>query len=91
MLTTDYLIQSIRTAKQYINKDSNNDQQVDFPCSICNCKVKHNDKAILCTCCDLWVHIRCNNISVNEYIERQKRNRDQPESENLVVYAMRNI
>ena len=84
MSPTDYLLQSVRAARQNnINKRKNEPNEISvlpkFPCSICNFEVKHNDRSILCTACDLWVHIKCNGISVNEYIERQQRNRDNPE------------
>ncbi|MCH2406285.1 MAG: hypothetical protein MK200_08855, partial [Nitrosopumilus sp.] len=32
-----------------------------------------------CTYCELWVHIKCNGISVEEYKELQQRNNDNPE------------
>ena len=51
----------------------------EYPCAICNCDVKHNDKSILCSSCDKWAHIRCTDVSVNEYREMQLRNRDNPE------------
>ena len=81
---TDYLIKSIRNARQNnINKNNtskeNSNQKPKFPCSICNFEVKHNDKSIQCTTCEQWVHIKCNGITVNEYTERQQRNRDFPE------------
>ena len=85
---TDYLIQSIKSAQQAIQINNNSNKKrsklpkkhIEFPCSICNLEVKHNDKAILCTCCELWSHIRCNNISVSEYRELQEKNRDFPEA-----------
>ena len=50
-----------------------------YPCAICKFDVKHNDKAILCTVCDHWIHIKCNGITVDEYKSRQSRNRENPE------------
>ena len=63
--TTDYLIESIKAAK--LNTNNNKSKPVKFPCSICKCEVKNNDKSIQCTTCELWVHIKRNGISVEEY------------------------
>ena len=68
---TDFLIHSIRTNKFSQNNNNNN---VKHPCGICNFEVKHNDKAILCTSCDFWTHIKCNGTSTEEYKNRQQRN-----------------
>ena len=53
---------------------------IPFLCSrvVCHYDVKHNDKAILCTSCDNWVHIKCNGITIEEYKTRMKSNRDNP-------------
>ena len=80
--TTDYLIESIKA----INLNNKN-KPVKFPCSICNCEVKNNDKSIQCTTCELWVHIKCNGISVEEYTKRQHRNRDNPELEDGELWS----
>ena len=78
--SADYLIQSIRDTQMSNNTDTKSSKnKVKFPCSICNFDVKNNDKSIQCTTCEFWVHIRCNGISVDEYKERQKRNRGNPE------------
>ena len=50
-----------------------------FPCSICNFDVKHNDKAIFCTSCEKWAHIRCTDISVEEYRKMQMDNLENPD------------
>ena len=52
---------------------------INFPCGSCNQEVKHNDKAIFCSNCPHWIHIKCNGISIDEYKFRIKRNRDDPE------------
>ena len=62
---TDYLINSIRASKHLHNV--NNNETVKYPCGVCSFEVKHNDKSILCSSCNLWVHIKCNGISVDEY------------------------
>ena len=69
---TDFLIQSIRTNK--FSQNNNNNINVKHPCGRCNFEVKHNDKAILCTSCNFWNHIKCNGISTEEYKKRQLRN-----------------
>ena len=38
-----------------------------YPCGICNRNVTDGQKSIYCNNCNLWVHIRCNEISVSEY------------------------
>ena len=78
--STDHLIQSIREAQIAKNNTINNvKRDYPYPCSICNHAVKNNDKSIQCSTRELWVHIRCNGISVEEYIERQQRNLNNPE------------
>ena len=72
----DFIRKCIRhnntTLKNILNKPPK------FPCGICNHEVKHNDKSILCTMCDKWAHIRCTEVSVEQYREMQLRNRDDP-------------
>jgi len=71
-----YLIDSIRARNHY-----NNNPNIipKYPCGICNYDVKHNNKAILCTSCECWIHIKCNGISTDEYKARQITNRDNPD------------
>ena len=38
-----------------------------YPCGICQKNVNSNQKAILCTNCDHWIHIKCNGTSLIEY------------------------
>ena len=59
----------------------------EFPCGICDFEVKHNDKANLCTDCGKWAHIRCSGVTIDEYKERQKRNRDNPELVELETWS----
>ena len=77
----DSVISSIRHNRLRLNslKNKNHNQNIEFPCGICNFEVKHNDKSILCSSCQLWIHIKCSNISVAQYKEFQDRNRDNPE------------
>lgn len=39
-----------------------------FPCGYCSKNVNSNQKALLCCQCQKWIHIKCNDLSVNEYI-----------------------
>ena len=34
-----------------------------FPCGICSKAVEKNRNAVCCDGCNLWVHIRCNNLT----------------------------
>ena len=73
---TDILRKSIR--HNDIHHHNNQERIVEFPCGICNFEVKHNDKSILCTECDKWAHIRCTDVTVEQYRDMQQRNRENP-------------
>ena len=36
-------------------------------CSVCSKKVANNHRAILCDCCNSFVHIKCNQLSADDY------------------------
>ena len=38
-----------------------------FPCRICVKYVSDKDKVVQCELCDLWVHIKCNNLNYLDY------------------------
>ena len=40
---------------------------IKFPCGTCSKPVANNHRAIRCDLCSLWVHIKCNFTSVEEY------------------------
>ena len=40
---------------------------INYPCVCCQKAVKTNQRAILCTNCQKWVHIKCVNISKTVY------------------------
>ena len=40
---------------------------IKFPCSVCYKSVAKNHKAVKCSCCKKWIHIKCNHIDVNTY------------------------
>ena len=40
---------------------------ITFPCSICTKTVDDNDKSIYCAKCNLWVHVKCNNLNFLDY------------------------
>ena len=71
----DFLIDSIIAHNNNIRNPNPN---AKFPCGICKFDVKHNSKAILCTSCDKWVHIKCHGISNEDYKTRQKLNLENP-------------
>ena len=58
--------------QNYLTECLNNNKQVvqanhPFPCGICQKNVNRNQKAIECTSCFKWVHIRCNGTTAEEY------------------------
>ena len=38
-----------------------------YPCGICQKNVNNNQKAIECTSCNLWIHIKCDGTTIDEY------------------------
>ena len=38
-----------------------------FPCKICAKNVHDKDKAVQCDLCELWIHIKCNNLNYLDY------------------------
>ena len=50
---------------------------IQFPCGICHKSVASNHKAIECTLCLNWVHIRCNILSQKDY-SFHKKNTSEP-------------
>ena len=40
---------------------------INFPCSICTKTIGDNDDSIYCDNCNLWVHIKCNNLNFIDY------------------------
>ena len=75
---TEILTKSIQASREARLNINNNNIIPQFPCNVCNYNVSHNDKSVLCTSCGLWGHIKCNHITIEEYRERQIRNRDFP-------------
>ena len=47
-----------------------------FPCSICPKNVAKSHNAVWCDICNLWVHIKCNNIT--KYCYRKLQNDKEP-------------
>ena len=47
-----------------------------FPCSICPKNVSKNHNAVCCDICNLWVHIKCNNVT--KYCYRKLQNDREP-------------
>ena len=44
-----------------------NINQPKFPCRICARNVHDKDKAVKCDLCELWIHIKCNNLNYLDY------------------------
>ena len=72
----NFLKNSIRYTKALL---SNQNRIPEYPCGICKFDVKHNDKSIYCSECEKWIHIKCTDVSSEEYREMQIRNRENPE------------
>ena len=45
-----------------------------YPCGICQKNVNNNQKAIMCSSCEHWIHTRCNGTSNIEYEEMMNIN-----------------
>ena len=45
-----------------------------FSCRICEKNVSDKDKAVQCELCELWVHIKCNNLNYLDYGYLQNSN-----------------
>ena len=56
-----------------------------FPCSICNSSVNSNQKALQCDTCDLWVHIKCDEVTEKTYKEYMENENKKNESWNCLV------
>ena len=81
----DFLLTSLKNAN--LKKVSPKSNSTKYPCGICSHEVKNNDKAILCSECHLWIHINCNDITVDQYkslIQRNKLNPNLIEEENWI-------
>ena len=60
----NYLIASLRHDNGYYhNKIEANHP---YPCGICQKNVGNNQKAVYCTMCELWIHIKCNGTTNEE-------------------------
>ena len=58
----NYLIDSLKHNKSIINANH------PYPCGICQKNVNNNQKAIECSSCKYWVHIKCNGTTDDEYM-----------------------
>ena len=57
----NYLTDSIKQSNNIINATH------PYPCGICKKNVNKNQKAIECTQCNQWIHIKCNGTSLEDY------------------------
>ena len=48
------------------------------PFGICCKNISNHCKSVFCNHCNFWVHIKCNNISVSEYVKLQNEPDDVP-------------
>ena len=44
-----------------------NINHLKFPCNICAKNVQEKDKAVQCDLCELWIHIKCDNLNYLDY------------------------
>ena len=82
-IAIDFLLNSIKNSN--LKNKAVKSNSTKFPCGICSYEVKHNDKAILCSECQLWIHINCNDISADDYKDLIQRNNLNP---NLIHAAI---
>ena len=61
----NYLVESLKQNKNYYRNVIN--AKHPDPCGICQKNVNINQKAIECTFCKHWIHIKCNGTSSDEY------------------------
>ena len=47
-----------------------------FPCKICAKNVSEKFKAVHCDLCEIWVHIKCNNLNYLDYRYLQKKSNE---------------
>ena len=75
----DYLIESLRQNKDHYKNVINASHP--FPCGICQKNVNGNQKAIECSMCNYWIHIKCNGTTKEDYHEMIKLNLQLTEEE----------
>lgn len=46
----------------------------EYPYGICHKNISARPKSVYCNNCNLWFHIKCNNISISDYHELEKEN-----------------
>ena len=44
-----------------------NNIKYPIPCRVCTINVHDKDKAVRCDLCELWIHIKCNNLNYLDY------------------------
>ena len=76
---TDFIINSIKKPKGLYQNIVNANHR--YPCNICQKNVNSNQKALKCTNCNMWVHIKCNNTSIKEYDDMIEYNKSLPDIE----------
>ena len=61
----DYLIESVKQNNDMYKNTINATHP--YPCGICKKNVNKNQKAILCSNCAHWIHIKCKGMSIMDY------------------------
>ena len=61
----NYLIESLKQTNDYYKNVINASHP--YPCGICQKNVNINQKAIECSLCKHWIHIKCNSTTNEEY------------------------
>ena len=78
----DFIVECIKTSVD--EKSYRKQPSLKWPCSVCNRNVNYNNPSIQCTSCTLWTHIKCTDMTLDEYndiIDRNNLNSDLIESE----------
>ena len=75
----NYLKESLNHIDDHYNNIIN--ARHPYPCGICQKNVNNNQKAITCSSCNLWIHIKCNGTTSEEYNEMMKINSQLTDSE----------
>ena len=71
---SDFTHKTTECSKQELTSYMCNITYPKFPCMICIKNVSDKDKAVQCDLCELWVHIKCNNLNYLDYRYLQNSN-----------------
>ena len=71
---SDFTCKITECSKQELTSYMCNITYPKFPSRVCIKNVSHKDKAVQCDLCELWVHIKCNNLNYVDYRYLQNSN-----------------